>query len=257
MDVGLHPQVVRDLHPGQCPPRPPGVRGATARHRVHQWMRRALLGYADAHDGLVGDHTSRLSPYLRFGCLSPLRLAHLAAGSEASVRQSCWRHFYHQVTYAFPRINRGRLPPPQPPLARRRGRAAVLAQRHDRAAHRGTPACARSSPKAGCTTGPNSSWPPTWSSFSASPGTPVPDTLRPPARRRRGQQLGRLAMDRRHRRHPTQPRLNPLRQAQRCDPAGDCVRCYVPGARRRVHRPHPSALASGRTTGRLPPPPML
>jgi deoxyribodipyrimidine photo-lyase len=49
----------------------------------------------------------RLSPYLRFGCLSPLELM-LAArerpGSGAFVRQLCWRDFHHQVLAANPSL---------------------------------------------------------------------------------------------------------------------------------------------------------
>ncbi|MFI9592589.1 cryptochrome/photolyase family protein [Nonomuraea sp. NPDC052265] len=90
------------------PDRPEPMPGgeAAARDRARRWIRRALPGYADGHDDLAGDRTSRLSPYLRFGCLSPLELAHLASAGEAFLRQLCWRDFYHQVTYAFPRINR-------------------------------------------------------------------------------------------------------------------------------------------------------
>jgi deoxyribodipyrimidine photo-lyase len=54
--------------------------------------------------------TSRLSPYLRFGCVSPLAVATAVrkldgAGPAAFVRQLCWRDFYYQVTYAFPGIS--------------------------------------------------------------------------------------------------------------------------------------------------------
>ena len=54
-------------------------------------------------DDLAGDETSRLSPYLHFGCLSPLRLAQ-AAGPGEFTRQLAWRDFFHQVTAAFPAI---------------------------------------------------------------------------------------------------------------------------------------------------------
>ncbi|NUO99705.1 MAG: deoxyribodipyrimidine photo-lyase [Nonomuraea sp.] len=105
-----HVSTPHDLDAGRLPvaARPaamPGGEGA-ARDRARRWIRRALPGYAGGHDDLAGDRTSRLSPYLRFGCLSPRELAHLASGSEAFLRQLCWRDFYHQVTYAFPRINR-------------------------------------------------------------------------------------------------------------------------------------------------------
>ncbi|SEG87844.1 deoxyribodipyrimidine photo-lyase [Nonomuraea solani] len=85
-----------------------GPRGGetAARERAKLWLRRELDGYGDGHDDLAGDRTSRLSPYLRFGCLSPLELAGRAARGADFVRQLCWRDFHHQVTYAFPEINR-------------------------------------------------------------------------------------------------------------------------------------------------------
>ncbi|MCG5215969.1 cryptochrome/photolyase family protein [Streptosporangium sp. KLBMP 9127] len=82
---------------------PPGE--TAARARMEHWLRHGLAGYGEGHDDLAGDRTSRLSPYLRFGCLSPLELAE-RAGAGSFVRQLCWRDFHHQVTYAFPQINR-------------------------------------------------------------------------------------------------------------------------------------------------------
>lgn len=70
--------------------------------RLERFTRRAA-GYAEGHDDLAGDHTSRLSPYLHFGCLSPLALAN-ADLPEAFRRQLCWRDFYHQLLAAFPKL---------------------------------------------------------------------------------------------------------------------------------------------------------
>lgn len=83
-----------------------GIRGGetAARERMRAWTRRSLDDYAGLHDDLAGDGTSRLSPYLRFGCLSPLELA--GCGNEDFVRQLCWRDFHHQVACAFPDLNR-------------------------------------------------------------------------------------------------------------------------------------------------------
>ncbi|GIE81081.1 deoxyribodipyrimidine photo-lyase [Actinoplanes philippinensis] len=84
-----------------------------ARRRLTTWMRQDLPGYAEAHDDLPGDGTSRLSPYLRWGCLSPLALAEAARdrGADAFVRQLCWRDFYYQVTRVFPGISTDALRP--------------------------------------------------------------------------------------------------------------------------------------------------
>ncbi|MFG1903723.1 cryptochrome/photolyase family protein [Micromonospora carbonacea] len=97
--------------PGESPHAAPGGEAA-ARRRLAQWLP-TVDRYGDIHDDLAGDATSRLSPYLRFGCLSPLELANRAgerAGDPGGarfgpfVRQLCWRDFYHQVTAVFPEI---------------------------------------------------------------------------------------------------------------------------------------------------------
>jgi deoxyribodipyrimidine photo-lyase len=75
-----------------------------ANKRLGAWLRSGGPGgYADGRNDLAGDETSRLSPYLHFGCLSPLQLAE-AAGPGEYTRQLAWRDFFHQVTAAFPAI---------------------------------------------------------------------------------------------------------------------------------------------------------
>ncbi|WP_155389444.1 cryptochrome/photolyase family protein [Catellatospora paridis] len=74
-----------------------------ALRRVKTWQTKAAA-YADRHDDLPGDATSRLSPYLHFGCLSPLALATTDGMPEAYLRQLCWRDFYHQLLAAFPKL---------------------------------------------------------------------------------------------------------------------------------------------------------
>ncbi len=73
------------------------------------FLRDRLAGYEEGHDDLAGDVTSRLSPYLRFGCVSSLELM-LAArerrGGAPFVRQLCWRDFHHQVLAANPDLPR-------------------------------------------------------------------------------------------------------------------------------------------------------
>ena len=78
-----------------------------ARRRMSTWLRHGLADYTDDHDALGNDNTSRLSPYLHFGCLSPLELTRQAgqsrsAAAEAFVRQVAWRDFYAQLLAARP-----------------------------------------------------------------------------------------------------------------------------------------------------------
>ena len=93
---------------GGSPTLPPG--GETAGwQRARAWLDGPLSGYADGHDDLAGDRTSRLGAYLRFGCLSPLELARHARrcpGGEEFTRQMAWRDFFHQVTATFPDMAR-------------------------------------------------------------------------------------------------------------------------------------------------------
>jgi deoxyribodipyrimidine photo-lyase len=92
-------------------PSPDLVAGGESRGRARldTWLRRGLERYPERHDDLAADGTSRLSPYLHFGCLSPVEVARRAAGrpgGEAFIRQLCWRDFHHQVAAAFPAIAR-------------------------------------------------------------------------------------------------------------------------------------------------------
>lgn len=72
--------------------------------RSEKWLRTASQ-YSASHDDLGADGTSRLSPYLHFGCLSARALAEDEWAPDAMVRQLCWRDFYHQVLAAFPTLD--------------------------------------------------------------------------------------------------------------------------------------------------------
>jgi deoxyribodipyrimidine photo-lyase len=77
------------------------------RKRLTTWLRAGVTAYEDRHDDLAGDATSRLSPHLHFGTLSPVELVHRARrtggpGAEAFVRQLAWRDFNRQVLAARP-----------------------------------------------------------------------------------------------------------------------------------------------------------
>ena len=74
---------------------------AEARRRLANFTRGPIGSYEDRHDALGRDGTSRLSPYLHFGCVSPLEVESRATG-EAFRRQLAWRDFYAQVLFHFP-----------------------------------------------------------------------------------------------------------------------------------------------------------
>jgi deoxyribodipyrimidine photo-lyase len=80
--------------------------GETAgRRRLSVWLHSGLPEYGTTNDDLAGNVTSRLSPYLHFGCLSPLEVAHRAGavvGAAPFVRQLAWRDFFHQLLAARP-----------------------------------------------------------------------------------------------------------------------------------------------------------
>jgi deoxyribodipyrimidine photo-lyase len=81
------------------------------RRRLQAWLADSLDDYEKRADDLGADATSRLSPYLHFGCVSPLEVAERAARSEAFVRQLCWRDFNHQLLAANPELPREDLRP--------------------------------------------------------------------------------------------------------------------------------------------------
>ncbi|MER6226661.1 deoxyribodipyrimidine photo-lyase [Streptomyces sp900105755] len=104
--VGSAPLPKRDdvngVSPGLC------AGGETeGRRRLTAWLRSGVAAYEERHDDLAGDATSRLSPHLHFGTLSPVEVVHRArraggAGAEAFVRQVAWRDFNRQVLAARP-----------------------------------------------------------------------------------------------------------------------------------------------------------
>ncbi len=90
-------------------PSPERAKGGEAEGRrlARAFLRDRLGHYEEHHDDLAGDETSRLSAHLRFGCVSPLALMQEAgerAGGGAFVRQLCWRDFHHQVLAATPSL---------------------------------------------------------------------------------------------------------------------------------------------------------
>jgi deoxyribodipyrimidine photo-lyase len=79
------------------------------RKRMRAFLRGGVGAYEERHDDLPDDGTSRLSAYIRWGCVSPLELAREAnarPGGGPFVRQLCWRDFHHQVLAATPSLPR-------------------------------------------------------------------------------------------------------------------------------------------------------
>jgi deoxyribodipyrimidine photo-lyase len=80
---------------------------AAARKALSRWLSEPVSHYAERQNGMARRGTSKLSPYLRWGCLSPAEVEQRAAergdaGAEAWIRQLCWRDFYAHVLLLFP-----------------------------------------------------------------------------------------------------------------------------------------------------------
>lgn len=85
---------------------PPGGESAARKH-LDVYLVGDASRYAEVRDDLAADATSRLSPYLRFGCLSANEVVTRAStvpGAEELVRQIAWRDFYGQLLAHDPAI---------------------------------------------------------------------------------------------------------------------------------------------------------
>lgn len=90
----------------------PGEVGAhqTLEHFLHGGAQASVLRYGYARDRLDQEGTSRLSPYLHFGEISPRQILQalqdqgfaLEGPVEPFVRELGWREFAHHVLYHFP-----------------------------------------------------------------------------------------------------------------------------------------------------------
>ena len=87
--------------------------GASDAHRaLDRFLAGPVSEYADGRDALGGDGTSRLSPYLHFGCISPRQIEDRLGrgkGPAAYRRQLAWRDFHHHVLLHHPRNARSEL----------------------------------------------------------------------------------------------------------------------------------------------------
>jgi deoxyribodipyrimidine photo-lyase len=85
---------------------PPRGGEQAARERLQTFLNDGIEGYADRRDDLGADATSRLSPYLHFGCVSPREVEERLPGGEGAAafrRQLAWRDFHAHVLLHFPR----------------------------------------------------------------------------------------------------------------------------------------------------------
>jgi deoxyribodipyrimidine photo-lyase len=95
----------------------PGATGAAL--RLAAFCDQALAGYQDRRDRPDRDGTSRLSPHLHFGEVSPRQVlaavdaAAAGAGEDAAFyrRELGWREFSHHLLYHFPDTDRAPLNP--------------------------------------------------------------------------------------------------------------------------------------------------
>jgi len=101
-DPGVPGTRLPEPPPGRSPDVPPG--GETAgRKRLEWWLAHDVSAYDTAS---LAAPTSRLSPYLHFGCVSPLELVQRAGAAREWIRQVCWRDFFAQLLHAFPETSR-------------------------------------------------------------------------------------------------------------------------------------------------------
>lgn len=76
-----------------------------AGERLTAFMAAKINGYATARDMVADEGTSRISPYLRFGLISPreaLRLATEVGGAQKWINELIWREFYAMILYHYP-----------------------------------------------------------------------------------------------------------------------------------------------------------
>jgi len=96
---------------------------AHAEHLLRQFAQHAINDYTVGRDMVAKPGTSRLSPYLRFGILSPQECARCAlthmpqvtgaerSGAEVWLSELAWRDFYHQIMYHFPHVTKSSFRP--------------------------------------------------------------------------------------------------------------------------------------------------
>lgn len=100
-DLGLEPAI--DWTAGLRAAWTPGESAALT--RLHSFAKSSVSGYTTERDRPDHDGTSRLSPHLHFGEITPLQIWHAVSalpGAESYLRQLAWRDFAHQLLCASP-----------------------------------------------------------------------------------------------------------------------------------------------------------
>jgi deoxyribodipyrimidine photo-lyase len=95
---------------------PPGGEKA-ARRRLRAFLAGDVTAGGDDRNDLAADRTSRLSPYLRFGCVSAAEIACTARpidGADEFVRQLAWRDYFLQLLEVEPAMSWRDLRPSPP-----------------------------------------------------------------------------------------------------------------------------------------------
>jgi deoxyribodipyrimidine photo-lyase len=114
--AGIEPgalPTLRALTPEAPSPELPTGGEREGRRRLEAWLAEGLPRYRDANV-LAANATSRLSPYLHFGCVPPFEVAARAGKhqqGEEFLRQLCWRDFFLQLLAANPSMAREDLHP--------------------------------------------------------------------------------------------------------------------------------------------------
>jgi deoxyribodipyrimidine photo-lyase len=106
LELGVLPELTditqaEDLSPDVQPG------GETAGYqRLQEFLADGVHSYHDNNNDLGVHGTSRMSPYLHFGCVSPLeieaQLSDDSEGSRAWHRQLAWRDFYNYILFKYP-----------------------------------------------------------------------------------------------------------------------------------------------------------
>jgi deoxyribodipyrimidine photo-lyase len=90
------------------------VESEAIRERVYEFVRERELDYKEHRDFPAINGTSKLSPYLTIGAVSPLQLMHVQRQERESegwlesswLNEIIWREFYRHLTVAFPELSK-------------------------------------------------------------------------------------------------------------------------------------------------------